>query len=125
MIRTLLYVGAGSFMGGSIRYLLIRSLSKTSISTFPLGTMAVNLGGCFLAGLVLGYLERNNMLNPNLSMFLMVGFCGGFTTFSSFIHDGFQMMKRGDFIQTSIYASASLLFGLLLFYLGNKLVANA
>ena len=87
MLKTLLFIGAGSFAGGIVRYLLSRAVQTHSSSPFPWGTLVVNVLGCLFIGLLYGLFERGNLLNNELRIFLTVGFCGGFTTFSTFVHE--------------------------------------
>ena len=86
MLRTLLFIGMGSFIGGIARFLLARWVQGGTGSSFPFGTLAVNVLGCLAIGLLYGIFERGNLMNPDLRLFLTVGLCGGFTTFSTFVH---------------------------------------
>ena len=95
MLKTLLFIGMGSFTGGVLRYLISRYVQNFLTPSFPLGTLLVNILGCFAIGLFYGLFERGNLMNPNLKMFLTVGFCGGFTTFSTFMNENFQLIKDG------------------------------
>lgn len=89
MWKTLLCVGAGSFVGGIARYGLTRWVSAGSFTHLPLGTMVVNVAGCLFIGLLYGWFERADVLSPEWRLFLTVGFCGGFTTFSTFVHENY------------------------------------
>ena len=89
MWKTLLCVGAGSFVGGIARYGLTRWVSAGSFTHLPLGTMIVNVAGCLFIGLLYGWFERADVLSPEWRLFLTVGFCGGFTTFSTFVHENY------------------------------------
>ena len=83
MIKDILVVGAGSFLGGTARYLV--SLAMKGISKgFPWATLAVNLAGCFLIGLLWGVFSKHGPEGSNWALFLTFGLCGGFTTFSTF-----------------------------------------
>ena len=90
--------------------------------SFPLGTLLVNILGCFAIGLFYGLFERGNLMNPNLKMFLTVGFCGGFTTFSTFMNENFQLIKDDNFFYLSLYVGLSLFVGFIMLYLGYSLV---
>ena len=118
MIKTLLFIGAGSFFGGISRYLLTRAVQSHFEHVFPLGTMAVNLAGCFLIGLFYGLFDRGNILNPDVRMFLTVGFCGGFTTFSTFANENLALFQGGNFPAMAFYAVLSFALGLVMVFLG-------
>lgn len=129
MIKTLILIGSGSFIGGIMRYLIsghlnsavLKSIHFSSgpLSTFPLGTFAVNISGCFLIGLLYGIFERYDMMNHDFRNFFIVGLCGGFTTFSTFINENFQLMKDSNFMLLSIYTALSLFIGLIMLYTGS------
>ena len=103
MLKTLLFIGMGSFTGGVLRYLISRYVQNFLIPSFPLGTFLVNILGCFAIGLFYGLFERGNLMSPNLRMFLTVGFCGGFTTFSTFMNENFLLIKDDNFFYLSLY----------------------
>lgn len=98
MLKTLLIVGAGSFTGGALRYLLSKAIQSWGFHSFPVGTFCVNILGCLAIGLFYGLFERNNLMSANLRLFLTVGLCGGFTTFSTFINESFQMIRDANFL---------------------------
>lgn len=122
-LPALLWVGLGSMAGGMARYALSRAVN--SLTMLPLwgGTMAVNIAGCFLLGIVYGLCERYHPGGHALRLFLTVGFCGGFTTFSTFIHENFTALTGGRFLETAAYASLSLLLGLAAMWLATKITA--
>lgn len=122
MIRTLLLVGGGSFLGGIVRYLVKIGCERLfPAANLPLGTMAANVAGCFLIGLFYGIASRHVNMNQDILLFLTVGFCGGFTTFSTFINENFTMLQGGEVLNAVLYAGVSLAVGLLLIYLGVQL----
>lgn len=122
MLKTLLIVGAGSFTGGALRYLLSKALQNWGFHSFPVGTFWVNILGCLAIGLFYGLFERNNLMSANLRLFLTVGLCGGFTTFSTFINESFQMIRDANFFYLFLYVGLSLLGGLFMLYVGYSLV---
>jgi fluoride exporter len=119
MLKLLLIIGTGSFMGGIARFLTSRYIQNTIISAFPFGTFIVNILGCFLIGLFYGLSERGNFINPEWRMFLTVGFCGGFTTFSTFANENIALLRDGNIFYFALYASLSVFFGIMATYLGS------
>ena len=122
MIKTFLMVGLGSFLGGSTRFLLTKLIQKHIHENIPLGTLAINLSGCFFLGILYALFERGHLGNNDYRMFLTVGFCGGFTTFSTFINELFHLFKETGFGYFSLYLLLSLAGGLSTLYLGYLLV---
>ena len=107
MLRTLLFIGMGSFIGGIARFLLARWVQGGTGSSFPFGTLAVNVLGCLAIGLLYGIFERGNLMNPDLRLFLTVGLCGGFTTFSTFVHENFSLFQTGNLLHFILYTTLS------------------
>ncbi len=112
MIRTLIFIGTGSFIGGIARYLLTRWVQNGTTASFPFGTLAVNLIGCLLIGLLFGLFERFGWFSANLRAFLTIGFCGGFTTFSTFALESVAMMRNGSAIPMFLYLWCSVGVGI-------------
>ena len=110
-------VGAGSFAGGVARY-LVSLLMKGAGKGFPWATLAVNLAGCFLIGLLWGLFTRNNSQDSGLALFLTVGLCGGFTTFSTFSKEALMMLQAGNYTGFASYIALSIIIGLVLVALG-------
>lgn len=90
-MKTILLIGLGSFIGGVLRHLLSSCLNDSVVKGFPLGTLAVNLAGCLLIGILYGLFDRGTAASTELRLFLAVGLCGGFTTFSTFMNENFLM----------------------------------
>ena len=109
----MLIAGAGGFLGTCGRYLVSRLTAGWTISPFPIGTFLVNMIGCLLIGLLFGLAQRSNILSQHLNTLLITGFCGGFTTFSTFCNEGLALMRGDHFVLAALYASASLFIGLL------------
>jgi CrcB protein len=121
LLKTILAVGSGSFLGGAGRYLV--SLAMKDISKgFPWATLAVNLLGCFLIGLLWGVFGKNGTDGSNWALFLTVGFCGGFTTFSTFSKEAIIMLQTGHVWGFAAYVSMSVVVGVALVAFGYFLV---
>lgn len=122
MLKTLLYIGMGSFTGGVLRYLISRIIQNAVRFSFPIGTFVVNILGCLIIGILYGIFDRGGLMNSNLRLFLTVGFCGGFTTFSTFMGENFALMKGDNFFYLSLYLTASIVVGFILLYVGYTLI---
>lgn len=116
-------VGAGSCVGGVARYVVSRLVQSQATGLFPWGTLAVNVAGCLIIGLVYGLMERGCRLDDWMRLFLTVGFCGGFTTFSTFMHENRVLFESPHPWLLAVYASASLALGLGALYLGHKVAS--
>ena len=117
----LVFIGGG--FGSGLRYIIGRYLNS-SLGSFPVGTFTVNIIGSLLIGLILGYAAKENSLNQNQVLLLATGFCGGFTTFSAFAHENFQLLKTGDIMQFSIYTIGSVVVGLIAVFIGIYIAKN-
>jgi CrcB protein len=122
MLRTIFIVGTGGFIGSVMRYLVQVFVEKGLMSTFPWGTFVANIAGSFIIGIVYALAEKGNLLSAEWRMFLAVGICGGFTTFSSFAYNNLTMLKEGVYGQFLFNVGGSLFFGLLAVYLGMTVI---
>lgn len=104
----LVFIGGGT--GSVLRYILGRWLN-TSQNGIPYGTFAANILGSLCIGLILGWALKNNSLSSSSTLLLATGFCGGFTTFSTFAYENHLMLKSGDFLTFALYTLASLILG--------------
>jgi CrcB protein len=120
-MRLILAIGIGSCLGGISRYLLAQFIQNKFLATFPYGTLVVNLLGCFLIGIIFGLSERGNFTMV-WRLFLVTGFLGGFTTFSSFSNETVGMLRDGQIWSAFTYISISVLAGLLATFTGISLI---
>ena len=118
MLRTLLIVGVGGFIGSVMRYLVQLFVERDMSSTFPWGTFVANIAGSFIIGVIFALAQKGNLLSAEWRLFLAVGICGGFTTFSSFAYNNLTMLREGVYGQFILNVGGSLFFGLLAVYLG-------
>lgn len=119
MLKNILIIGAGSFFGGALRYIV--SLLVKYTGGFPWATFTVNLLGCLLIGVLWGIFSRCANASQQLVLFLSVGFCGGFTTFSTFSKESLQLIQSGNWLYFSLYVAGSILLGLLLVAVGYQI----
>lgn len=125
MIKDILLVGIGSFVGGSLRMVISKYVQLTIAGSFPLGTMVVNVLGCFLIGIFSSLTNDHGGVSPAVRLMLTTGFCGGFTTFSTFMNEHATLLKGGDgFMISSLYIIASLALGFIALLAGRHLVMS-
>ena len=121
ILKNTIMVGCGSFLGGAARYLISVAM-KTMSKGFPWGTLAVNLVGCLVIGLLWGFFSRNATENSSWALFMTVGICGGFTTFSTFSKEALMMLQAGNFMSLLLYVAISVIAGIALVAAGYYLV---
>ncbi len=120
-----LIVSLGAAIGGGFRYWLSNFTYKFLPSTFPYGTLAVNIVGSFILGFVILVLDQRDLLSPGMKLLLAVGFCGGFTTFSSFSLETFNLLRDSEIMLAfgNIFLNVVVcLIGVYLAYLISKLI---
>jgi len=118
-------VGAGGFIGALLRYLLSSAVNRHwHLTLMPLGTVLVNLLGCLLIGMLAGVADNSQTVTQPVRLFLVVGLLGGFTTFSTFAYEGVQLLRDGSHGGFLLYVGSQLLLGLLLVWLGYRLVTG-
>ncbi len=110
MWKEFLYVGAGSFLGGALRY--AASVLLKYSGGFPWATFVVNLIGCLIIGLLWRYFSRMPNISANLTLLLSVGFCGGLTTFSTFSKESLILLQNSQYVLLAIYILASIILGI-------------
>lgn len=117
-MKQLLLVGMGGFVGSVLRYLVSKINFQWQVLSLPLGTLTVNVLGSFIIGLVMGMSIKSALITSDLKLLLIVGFCGGFTTFSAFSNENILMIQNGQAINALIYTVVSILLGFLSVYFG-------
>jgi fluoride exporter len=114
----LLYVALGSAIGGVSRYLLGGLVQRVLDTAFPAGTLLINVSGSFLLGAIIRYAFETSSLTPELRAFLTIGFCGGYTTFSTFSYETVALLEDGEWARAGIYIAASVVLSLIGTFLG-------
>ena len=111
-------VGVGGFVGSIARYLVAVLFANQMSSVFPFATLAVNIVGCFVIGVLFALSDRGNILSPEWRVLLTTGFCGGFTTFSTFSYESLRLIQDGEYLYVALYVLASVVIGLAATYVG-------
>jgi CrcB protein len=118
-LRPILLAGFGGFIGSAGRYLIGGWAHRLMpFTTFPVGTLFVNVCGCFLIGLLGGLIEARQMFGPDLRVFLLIGVLGGFTTFSSFAYETLALTRDAEFARALFNIAAQMILGLGAAWLG-------
>ena len=118
MLKTILYIAIGGAIGSVLRFLTTILVSKFWSNQFPLATFIANIFGCFLIGLFIGILAKNNLDDSNLKWFLVTGFCGGFTTFSAFGMENYNLFQNNNSLLAFGYIALSIILGLFAIWFG-------
>jgi CrcB protein len=121
-MKILLFVGLGGGLGSIARYLSQKAVALYLPISFPYGTFFVNVVGCLLIGIFFGISEKANVLSPEARLFLTTGFCGGFTTFSTFALDGLMLLRDAQYFYFIFYVVLSILLGLAATFAGIALI---
>lgn len=122
MFKTILLIGTGGFVGSVLRYITQQYVHSLFHSVYPWGTFVVNILGSFVIGIAFALAARTNIISIEMRNFLVVGICGGFTTFSTFSTDGYNMLNGGNFTWFGLYTIGSVVSGLLAVMAGVALV---
>ncbi|ELR69083.1 CrcB protein [Fulvivirga imtechensis AK7] len=112
MIKNILLVGVGGFMGSIARYLVYLVVGKRLVSIFPWGTLIVNVGGSLILGIFMGIMIKTTMINDNIRLLIAVGFCGSFTTFSTFAYENMFLYQQKALPTALGYTFASLVIAI-------------
>lgn len=117
MVKELLVIGVGGALGSILRYGTGQLVSKYFQGKFPLATASINLLGCFLIGLLIAYFLKHDN-TQTWKLFLITGFCGGFTTFSTFAAENIALIQQQQYATALSYIGMSVFFGLLAVWAG-------
>ena len=124
ILLPMLMVGLGSMIGGVSRYGMTLLTQNVSAFSLPYGTLLSNLAGCLLIGVIAGFGDRTELLSTEMRLLLATGFCGGFTTMSSFVYELGQFVQDKEYFFASTYFVATLAGAGLAFALGLLISAS-
>lgn len=117
-MQQILWVGLGGFLGSILRYLISRLNTSSITLGIPIGTLSANILGSLLIGILIGIFSKETLPHPNIKLFLVTGFCGGFTTFSTFSHESLVLFQNGQHLNAFIYVIGSVVSALSAVWLG-------
>ncbi len=124
-MQTAVLIGIGAFVGANLRYLMSTWIGSQFGQNFPYGTLLINVSGSFLLAVFIAWAARHTALAPQLRLLIAVGFCGGYTTYSSFTNETIALIQREEWMMAGFYIIATNLLCLLAvlpgLWLGSKL----
>ena len=118
IIKVILLVGLGGGMGSILRYLTALLINKYWANAFPLATLIINSIGCFIIGILVSYAAKQPWAGDNFKLFLITGFCGGYTTFSAFAIENLNLMQGNNNLMAFLYIGLSVFMGIAAAWLG-------
>lgn len=125
MTKAIILVGIGGAVGSILRYVNSLLVAKYFQTQFPLATFMVNILGCLIIGILMGVLDKQNVASPELRLLFITGFCGGFTTFSTFSSENISLLQSGQTLTAILYITASVILGLLAVWAGMSIVGKS
>ena len=122
MIQSLLLVGTGGFIGSILRYLVQHFFVHNSTSHFPWGTFTAHITRSLIIGIVYAFADKHAVFSQEIRLLFAVGFCGGFTTFSSFAAENLNLLNNHDYVSFALYTGLSIFTGLIMVWVGVNIV---
>jgi CrcB protein len=116
-----LIVSLGAAIGGAGRYWLSNFVYKFLPSNFPYGTLTVNIIGSFILGIIIYFFDSRELISPGLRLFLTIGFCGGFTTFSTFSFETINLIRNAEYLYAALNILSSVILCLLVVFLASAI----
>ena len=123
-VRTILIISAGAIVGANLRYFVAQEITRLTTASFPYGTLVINITGSFLLGLFLVWTTDRVVADPRWRLLIAVGFCGGYTTFSSYAYETFALLEQGQWFSALWNIAASNLLSLIGVLLGAMLARS-
>ncbi len=118
-------IGSGGFLGAVLRYGLSGLVQgRSSLASFPYGTLTVNLVGCLMMGTLAGLVDARQLFSPEFRTFALIGLLGGFTTYSTFGYEAFAMLRDGEYVRAALYVGLHVVLGLVLVWAGYAFAAS-
>lgn len=121
MLKTILLIGTGGFIGSVARYFVSRLNLTVDFFSIPIGTLIVNVAGSLVIGFLAGITDKSTLITSGWRLFLMVGLCGGFTTFSTFTSENLMLVHNGQLFSVLLYTGLSIFLGFIAVFLGYSL----
>ena len=124
MFKAMLIAGCGGFIGTCLRFLTGRLCQTAMPGIFPWGTFIANIAGSFFIGIFFGLAEKTHIVSPHMGIFLITGFCGGFTTFSSLSYDMLLLIQNRQWTTFTLYTLLSFVIGIAAVLAGRYIVKS-